>query len=225
MTRHLVWTCSKPKSKQASFPNTIAIVLIIVVVIARSVSGAAALVGVLSAGKGLREETGVDEVVHRPLRSVLSLPGPVDPASVALVCIKLGLNVLTSSLLIGGREVVDIALVFAIAGTVDVLRILAVVESAIVPRSLAEAVQPLRAVSERGAPLADDRPFVSITYEILDIGAGVVDVVLERAGDLGVTEDLVLMGVERDVVDATTAVHETIPVRVGLQEGIVDDED
>ena len=46
---------------------------------------------------------------------------------------------------------------------------------------------------------------------------------LRRAlGDLAVVEDLVLVGIEDDVVDAGGAVHEAVPERLRVLEGVVD---
>lgn len=114
-----------------------------------------------------------------------------------LVGIKLGVNEVLQIVLVGRAEPVNRARGFAVAGT-DVVRAR---EGAVVACAFAEPVQPLRAVGLRTGPFAHNDPLVR-SRELGTETAGGGNVVRGTHGDLTGGEDLVLMGIEEDILVA-----------------------
>ena len=94
-------------------------------------------------------------------------------------------------------------------------------KSAIVSRALEPAIQPLGTIRLRARPLAHNRPLIRAPNPRADATSR-LDMLGRALSDLAVIEDLVLVRIEDDVVDAGLGVHEAVPKRLHVLEGVVD---
>ena len=94
-------------------------------------------------------------------------------------------------------------------------------KSAVIPRALSPAIQPLGTIRLRTRPLAHDRPLVGAPHPRTETTRR-LDMLRGTLGDLAVIEDLVLVGVQNHVVDAGLATHEAVPERLHVFESVVD---
>ena len=177
--------------------------------------------GICLAGVGrlanLWEDTLGDQVLHVPLGRGFGLPGPENPTGVSLIGGDLRGDKALQVVLVLVAQTRHGAGVLAVAGT-DFRRPF---ERTVVPCALAVAVQPLGAIGLRACPLAHDGPFIGARQR-RGHPAGSRVVVGGRHADLFLIEDLVQVGVQHDVLVLRPPVHEPVPVRVDVLEGVVD---
>ena len=137
-----------------------------------------------------------------------------------LIRIELSVNKMLQILLIIRTQIRDRPRGLAVTGP-DVAGA-RIGKRAVIAGAFAEAVEPLRAVRLRTGPFADDGPLVG-ARELRAQSTGGGDVVGWTHGDLGRGEDLVLVGVEEDVLVARRRLgHEAVPVGLEVFKGVMD---
>lgn len=172
-----------------------------------------------AASNRVGEDTTSNLVLHVPLRSTLSLPGPVQPAAALLIRIELGLDeaadVVTVSLGHAGDSADRLASATADGRATGV--------STVVASTDALTVQVLGAVCHGAGPLADDGPLVGGEDVVVHEAAGCGGVLGCRHGEQTVVEDFVVVGIHHDVVDAGRGAHEAVPGLRGHEPVVQDD--
>ncbi len=137
-----------------------------------------------------------------------------------LIGVELRVDEMLQVVLVIVAQVRDRADGFAIAAA-DVARA-NVGKGAVIACAFSEAVEPFGAVGLGTGPFADDGPFVR-AGELRAQGAGGGDVVGGTHADLTRGEDLVLMGIEEDVLVARGGLgHEAVPIGREILEGVMD---
>ena len=165
----------------------------------------------------LRENTSSSQILHMPLRRTLRLPRPKNPPGMRFIRIQLRINKTRQILLISIAQILHRARVFPIAGT-NVRR---AGKSTVIARSFSKPVEPFRTVGLRACPFADYGPFVGAGESGAE-SACCGDVLRGGHGDLSWGKDLVLMGVEEDILVTGRGVEFAVPVTLDVFEGVVD---
>lgn len=167
----------------------------------------------LSRSKRLREDAIGQQVLHVPFGRTLSLPGPENPTSRLLVCIKLSFNESTNVALVRRRQSSNRARRLASA----VADLGGTVQSTVVTRTLILTVQPLGAIRNTTRPFAGDGPLVVRRHLITEV-AGSLDMVINTHSHSTIVENLVVMGVEKEVPHARTPIIPTCHTLEGVVE-------
>ena len=143
------------------------------------------------------EQASSGQILQVPFGCTLRPPGPEDPPRMLLVRIKLSVNEVLEVVLVVGTQPRNRATRFSVARA-DISR---ASETAIIAGSCAEPVEPLGAIGLCTGPFADDGPLVSLSESSAET-AGSSNVVRGTHGNLTLSEDLILMGIEKHVLVA-----------------------
>ena len=152
-----------------------------------------------------------------PFRCAFGLPGPEEPTGSSLISVQLRLDEVAEIELVVRRQACHGTGVLAGAAT----NIRATGQGPIVSGALAKAIQPFGAIGLSTGPFAHNGPLVAVGELVGTKGTGRGDVLGWALRDLALVEDLILMGVEHDVVDPGLLVHETVPKIHDILEGVV----
>ncbi len=173
------------------------------------------MVRILPVRQRLRKQPVLQQILHVPFRRALRFPGPKDPAGALLVGVQLRFDVAPDIKLVVGRQVRDGAGVKP--GSEPSYR-------APFPRPLSHLVQ-LPTISsgtdsgrsgkdelcQRPAPFAHDGPFVRIPQRRA-LSTRRLDVLRGSQIDFPLTENLIPVHVQHDVILAGAGAHEPIPI-------------
>lgn len=151
----------------------------------------------LPGSQRLREQAILQQVLHIPLGCTLRLPRPEDPAIGLLISVKLCLDKTANVVLVITRQTCDGARRLAITRTDPGCA----VQSTVVARALALAVEPLRAIGDTTGPFTRDSPLSSAGH-LASEATSCANMILKAHSDLRIVEDLVMVGIEQQVPHA-----------------------
>ena len=184
----------------------------------RSLGAALSRIG--PARRRIRKQARGGQILQMPLGRAFGPPGPKDPARMLLIGVELRVDEMLQVVLVIGAQIRNRADGLAIAAA-DVARA-DVCQGAVIACAFSEAVEPFGAVGLGAGPFADDGPLVG-AGELRAQGAGGGDVVGGTHADLTWGEDLVLMGIEEDVLVARGGLgHEAVPIGREVLECVMD---